>query len=239
MKKIKEYFKEVFHKYFWRKMDTYKVLDTNQYYERFGIKYDEKKEKYFVKKKHRNKLQLAYEKAWETRNFEIDKFWTRATYFWGFIVLTFGGYISVITADPCIKMPKNIDLYLLLLGLLFSITWWLNIKGSKRWQENWEMHIDTLEDFITGPLYKTVYSLKTPIYSVSKLNELMSIAIILVWIGLIAEFLQNHICKDCAPDYSIIFSLLISILLTIALIKGYASGKVTSKEAGFINRHEK
>ncbi|MGH8568044.1 MAG: hypothetical protein ACREXU_08475, partial [Gammaproteobacteria bacterium] len=31
-------------------------------------------------------------------------------------------------------------------------------RGSKFWQENWENHVDLLEDQIMGPLYKTVVS---------------------------------------------------------------------------------
>lgn len=68
-------------------------------------------------------------------------------------------------------MIKNIILLILIsLGLIFSVAWTLAISGSKHWQENWEKHIDILEDYITGPLYKTIYYSKL-FYSVSKVNK--------------------------------------------------------------------
>jgi hypothetical protein len=65
-------------------------------------------------------------------------------------------------------------------------------KGSKYWQENWEKHVDWLEDDVMGPLYKRVLAYKygkagrllpTKPYpfSVSKINQLLSFAICLVW----------------------------------------------------------
>ena len=66
-------------------------------------------------------------------------------------------------------MIKNIILLILIsLGLIFSVAWILVISGSKHWQENWGKHLDILEDYIAGPLYKTIYYSKL-FYSVSSI----------------------------------------------------------------------
>jgi hypothetical protein len=147
--------------------DEVKPVD---YKHKFGIGRDKKK------------IQEAYKRAWQNRDFEIDKFWTRSAYFWGFIAAIFAGYIAVITSKNGIQ--TNMDVYLIALGLLFSIAWLLVIKGSKCWQQNWEAHIDKLEDEITGPLYKTVYRKGKTFYSVSKVNELLAWIMIMVWAAL-------------------------------------------------------
>ena len=102
----------------------------------------------------------ALERAWQNRDFEIDKYWSRAAYFWAFIASAFAGYISTANSDNLKKFPE-LPFIIICLGLVFSVAWLLVNIGSKKWQENWEKHIDMLEDEVTGPLYKTVLN-KTP-----------------------------------------------------------------------------
>ncbi|MCM3904811.1 MAG: hypothetical protein ND866_24200 [Pyrinomonadaceae bacterium] len=45
------------------------------------------------------KAERAFNKAWETRNFEIELYWKRATYFWAFIASAFVGYFGLVNAD--------------------------------------------------------------------------------------------------------------------------------------------
>ncbi len=40
----------------------------------------------------KTKIGAALERAWKNRDFEIDKYWSRATYFWTFIASAFVGY---------------------------------------------------------------------------------------------------------------------------------------------------
>jgi hypothetical protein len=42
------------------------------------------------------------------------------------------------------------------LGILTALANALAARGSRFWQNNWEKHIDMLEDKIEGQLYKTV-----------------------------------------------------------------------------------
>lgn len=64
-------------------------------------------------------------------------------------------------------------------------------RGSKVWQENWEMHIGYLEEVIHGPLFKTFkipntnfWSLdKEYPFSVSKVNQVLSLFTCIFWFG--------------------------------------------------------
>jgi hypothetical protein len=148
--------------------EPYRIIGEDEYGEYFSI--DSEKEAGKDRKK-----KAALKRAWANRDFEIDKFWTRSAYFWGFIVLIFGAYITVTTGKHASKAENmHLDLYLILLGGIFSVAWLLVIKGSKRWQESWEAHIDKLEDDITGPLYKTVYCNGDRFFSVSTYASIMT-----------------------------------------------------------------
>jgi hypothetical protein len=169
-------------------------------------------------------LDKAYLKAWENRNFEIDKFWVRSAYFWGFIVLIFGGNIAILTSDHAEKaITMHLDLCLLLLGLLFSLSWYLVIRGSKNWQKNWEKHIDKLEDFISGPIHKTIFYSGNRFYSVSKLNELMALLVIFVWFGLLIQDLSKNyeLAIRDNTDWFTTIAILITIIFAIILVFGY------------------
>jgi len=139
--------------------------------------YDEAFDESVAKK---TKRTLALERAWQNRDFEIDKYWSRATYFWAFIAASFAGYIAVMTSDK-IKPPFQTELafVVICMGLVFSCAWLLVNLGSKKWQENWEKHIDMLEDDITGPLYKTV--LNHTAFSVSWVNIAVSGFVSVIW----------------------------------------------------------
>lgn len=226
--------------YFYKKRYEYTILADDEYYQRFGIEKDETG-KFIVKDENKEKLKFAYEKAWENRNFEIDKFWTRAAYFWGFIVLIFGGYLTVITNDKIKGVAANfLDLYLLSLGFLFSLAWFLVIRGSKCWQENWENHIDWLENFVSGPIYKTVFYKQNRFYSVSKLNEVMSVVVIIVWLALLSQtYSSRYDLSFNNIDYTPTITLVITGLFTSIMLFGYCLTDIyLKKDKGFIDRWE-
>ena len=112
-----------------------------------------------------SKLQNAYTQAADIRKFEIGLFWHRAAFFWAFIVAIYTAYFNVLK-EKISSHGSFPVLALSALGLFFCFSWLLSSKGSKHWQENWENHLDLLEDDITGPLYKTY---KTKSYSESKI----------------------------------------------------------------------
>lgn len=98
----------------------------------------------------------ALKQALDIRKFEIELYWKRATYFWGFLIVIFAGYFAVLGSDTIGETSKlNMLLIISCIGFLFSAGWFLVNKGSKYWLNNWEKHVDNLEDEIMGPLYKS------------------------------------------------------------------------------------
>jgi hypothetical protein len=106
----------------------------------------------------KKKAACALEHALDIRKFEIGLYWQRATYFWTLITVAYAGFFAVLSADK-IGSPGDQDAYAYLIsivGFVFAFAWFLANRGSKFWQENWENHVDMLEDEVIGPLYKTI-----------------------------------------------------------------------------------
>ncbi|MFD2289225.1 hypothetical protein GJU39_21975 [Pedobacter petrophilus] len=138
------------------------------------------------------KVHNALERAWKNRDFEIDKYWSRATYFWAFIASTFAAYLSIASSENLDDTTKLfLSFIIIIVGLFLSLAWNLVTIGSKKWQENWEKHIDLLEDAYTGPLYKTVLNQKT--YSVSGINQMVSKFIISIWMFLLLFHINQNL----------------------------------------------
>jgi len=160
------------------------------------------KEKY--KKFFEGKEKEALEQALDIRKFEIELYWKRATYFWTFIGATMAGFLAVHASSA----GNKVDLAVILscLGIVFSFGWVCVNRGSKFWQENWEKHVDALEDEVTGPLYKVIMSRSEPeknkdriihlftgssAISVSKVNQIISLYIFVLWIFLLIYSLPD------------------------------------------------
>src|SRR5277367_3518599 len=90
------------------------------------------------------KKRKALEYALDIRKFEIDLYWKRATYFWAFIAAAFAGY--GLTYKTAADLEPWLSTVFSSLGLVFSVAWHLVNRGSKFWQNNWERHVDLLED---------------------------------------------------------------------------------------------
>lgn len=181
----------------------------------------------------------ALEKALDIRKFEIELYWKRAGYFWTFIALTFTSYFLILTSKDLSETNKSeFGLLLAALGVFLSVCWYLVNKGSKYWQENWEKHVDLLEDEQIGPLYKTTIKYKArwwtffnptspQKYSVGKINQTLSFAVVLIWTFIFINQLSNIFgwnepCKYF-NELIIIFSLI--FLLGLVTWKGRSSSK--------------
>ena len=140
----------------------------------------------------------ALDRAHDIRKFEIDLYWKRATYFWTFIAATFAGFLLVQTSAASYR--QDMSVLLANLGIVFSFGWLCVNRASKFWQENWESHVDKLEDKITGRLYKVVISKHFPVgfnerffhvltgsseISVSRINQLISMFVTFMWLYLL------------------------------------------------------
>lgn len=172
----------------------------------------------------------ALERALDIRKFEIDLYWKRATYFWAFLAATFAGFVAIQTS----KAANKVDMSVLLssLGLVFSFGWLCVNRGSKYWQENWEYHVDMLEDAVQGPLYKVILARgrpqrlsaklshllvgPTPI-SVSKINQLISVFVTLMWVGLLLYSLPPF-STDQSIDWYYVGIISLAVLACIGFV---------------------
>jgi len=173
----------------------------------------------------------ALRHALDIRKFEIQLYWQRAAYFWALIAATFAGYFAVLAAAA--STDRDFNAYVRsCVGLTFSVAWVLTNRGSKFWQENWECHVDMLEDSVTGPLYKTVLHekrepgslamLEGPApYSVSRINQWISVFTMAIWGVLIVNVLPKfHSTYDISCRH-----LIVAVVTVVALILMFLRGK--------------
>jgi hypothetical protein len=95
------------------------------------------------------KRKAAYELALGIRQFEIELYWKRATYFWTLIAATFGGYFAIASSEHSAS-HRGLIFLASCIGLVLATGWYLVNRGSKYWQANWERHVDLLEDELAG-----------------------------------------------------------------------------------------
>jgi hypothetical protein len=145
------------------------------------------------------KAAKALELALDVRKFEIDLYWKRATYFWAFTGAALAGYVTVLTSKN-VEDRSDALLIVSCLGLIFSVAWYFVNRASKFWQANWEVHVDRLEDEVMGPVYKTLLQdrasfwrfLASYPFSVSRINQLLSLIIVFVFAGLVVKTLKQY-----------------------------------------------
>jgi hypothetical protein len=140
---------------------------------------------------HHQPLMTADEKRLEiaiaTRAFEIDLFWKRSIFFWGFISAAFVGYAALRSAN------SDLAIVVACFGMVCSSAWTLLNRGSKYWQENWEAKVERYEVNVTGSLFAVQEPvqrkgrwLQARRYSVSKLLIALSDYILTMWLVLFA-----------------------------------------------------
>jgi len=97
-----------------------------------------------------------------------------------------------------------------------------------------------LENFISGPLYKTVYYRGRCFYSVSKINEILSVCVFIIWLGLFLEYLFDF-KPTISPkniDWNVSITFLLVVLASIIMILGYPVNNYKSEKKRFFNRWE-
>ena len=172
-----------------------------------------------------SKSTAAYNTASDFRKFEIDLFWKRALFFWGFITAIYTAYYQVLTkiydmgkCNPPRFVHGTFPLFILSgLGLFFCFSWLLTSKGSKHWQENWEHHLELLEDNVTGPLYKTYVAGNAP--SESKITIAAGWVVTACSYSLLIYEFVNMIKKKLNVNFTIqiMFSFLFAIAVALCL----------------------
>ena len=190
-----------------------------KYFETMGFTEEEKNDT-----SEDSKLSKALEVALDIRKFEIELYWKRATYFWVFIALAFTGYALIYLNKN--EFLNDLDFMTIRTlvsgyGMIFSFSWYIVNRGSKFWHNNWERHVDFLENDLIGNLYKTVISkdnlskynpFSEYAFSVSKVNLLLSFSIFFLWIFV---FLRDVIDFYKVLDVSIYTVCFVIIILSV------------------------
>jgi hypothetical protein len=131
----------------------------------------------------KRQTKAALTRAYQLRTFEIEHYWKRATYFWGFQVAIFAAFGLLWKATPPSNDWGPVTVALVGLGVLTACANSLSAGGSKFWQQNWELHIDMLEDEIEGRLHKTVWLPEGKVsFSVSRINQKLSNYFVVFWV---------------------------------------------------------
>lgn len=190
-----------------------------------------------------SKIEKAYREASEVRRFEIQLYWERTKYFWAFITTIYVAYYNVLTKfyvkSQCSSEFKEVfshgHLPLLILaglGFVFSVAWALANHGSRHWQENWENHIDLLEDKVTGPLHK-IHKANAS-YSVSKINQFLSYIVSACALGLLI-FEIVEFCKNLTFIPKILFYGILVLFAVVGVMTFVFSTKGNSDNKGNIS----
>jgi hypothetical protein len=169
------------------------------------------------------KLKNAIENALDIRKFEIDLYWRRANYFWLYNVSAFTAYFYVISNNTINKEDASLLTLLITgIGVFLSLCWVCINKASKSYQENWEKHVDLLEDDYMGPLYKRTLEYekdrferlihkKISTFSVSKINLLLSRGMVvtwfLLWIYAISKIFRCYCLSNIYADIIFVITL--------------------------------
>lgn len=115
----------------------------------------------------KDKDEAAFAFANGCRDKEIDRFWSRGLYFWGFIAASFAAYMAVfalalghdgegqkaLTLENILAMSYISRLTLFVLAFIcfvFCLSWQLAHKASKYWQVNWEEYLISFEEKYLG-----------------------------------------------------------------------------------------
>jgi hypothetical protein len=190
-----------------------------------------------------SKRKNALDKALDIRKFEIDLYWKRAAYFWAFIAVTFAGYFAVLKLEA---NPASTTLFVInCLGITFSVAWYFANRGSKFWQQNWERHVDYLEDPITGPLYKTVldrrqyrfWNLTGPFaFSVSRINTVLSLYVLVIWVLLAIRAIFELVGFEHRVSGTGVWVLSIVTALGIGSLFVFGQTGASNDQRGFVRR---
>jgi hypothetical protein len=175
----------------------------------------------------KSKAERALKLALDIRKFEIELYWKRATYFWAFLAVILAGYATVLVAKDTLPQIK-LDALLVIscLGIVFSLAWHFVNQGSKFWQENWENHVDLLEDEVNGPLYKTVMSRngvqrwqpwQAFPFSVSRINQILSSVVWALFVILTGSTLVVYYRRAWPPDGLAKAILILTVVAVAAL----------------------
>jgi len=160
----------------------------------------------------------ALDRAYELRTFEIGLVWARATYF-------FTGQAAIFAAFALLIKEDDVAAVFIAgaLAILGSMTAWLGhlaAHGARFWQQNWEHHIDLLEDELEGRLHKSIVQNRGDLrFSVSRAQIALTRIQIIFWLTMLAATPSRFfsVAKVPATDKHVAISTLLVLAATVLL----------------------
>ena len=126
-----------------------------------------------------------YDFACRAREVELDLFWKRSLFFWGFIGAAFVAF-GALRSSPALGVVVSS------FGFVCSFIWCMVNRGSKFWYENWEQKVQKSELPFTGqwfaspePIKPNGAWLRARRFSVSKLAIALSDYVAALWLMLL------------------------------------------------------
>ncbi len=166
-----------------------------------------------------------FDVAVQIRNFEIDLFWKRSVFFWGFIASAFAGFAVLRNSN------SDLSIVVACFGMVCSCAWTLLNRGSKFWQECWETKVEQSEESVVGKFFAEEEKERTNKgawlgarnFSVSKLAIALSDYVFFLWMCLLAAELfrlygpsNNSRIRDFSIGAFVALSVLYIVLLFVA-----------------------
>jgi hypothetical protein len=149
---------------------------------------------------------------------EIDNFWKRSIFFWGFIGASFVAYGALYDKSPGGEAIRIVACF----GLVCSVAWSLLNRGSKYWYEAWEQKVAVAEEMaLEIKLFMNIEDLihtgwwGAARYSVSKITIALSDFVVLAWIALLLRTLpiQWPVAEGCYAWLTVIGTLAYIVFL--------------------------
>lgn len=176
----------------------------------------------------------AYKIAIATRNFEIDLYWKRSLFFWGFIATAAVGYGSLMLKVPPVQPQPQLAVLVACFGIVCSLCWSMVNRGSKYWQEHWETMVTELESASkVGVLFRAedrpqnkAFWLNSRKLSVSRVAIALSDFTLLVWLLVVVNHLlpyfSDHVAlsSEAKTILTIVFTICYIAAVTIACQSG-------------------
>lgn len=166
----------------------------------------------------------------DTRKFEIESFWKRSLFFWGFIAASFIAYASFKGIN------SNYSIIISNFGFICSFCWTFVNRGSKYWQENWEQKVNASEVLTIGKYFQVQepilmhksWWLRARKFSVSRLTIALSDYVTILWFLIILyEILKllnpNLIDSDKIKYFLVFFTFYTIIYSFVALLNSKTS----------------
>ena len=185
-------------------------------------------------------LKEIRETFYRLRDFEISNLWQRSIFLSALLVLFFSGYGFLVSKlfEKEIENPliiHEICCVIALLAIVFSTIWIMMAKGSKAWYEVYERRIGDIEkeenlnipsyyrmgaDCTPWSLDSNLFTTKPGRYSVSRLNILIGIILMITWTMILIAHYIGAICLFSSPNSNancVIHTIILVILVVLFL----------------------